>query len=486
MDREITYIATSDIMEHPKNPRKDLGDLSELTESIRQHGIMQNLIVIDRKDALEGLKAEYKTTPSQILAETMEKLQDSKEKYVVLLGHRRLAAALEADLNEVPCIIEENLTLNEQISLMLLENMQRNNLTIIEEAESFQMMLDLGDTVKSVSAKTGFSESTVRHRTELAKLDKDALHTALLNAEEQGYQITLADLAKLEKIDDIKERNRILDGAYNSSQIDNGVRQYLDNKKIAEDIITAEKIILDKIGVEIGNAPKDYSPWNSKYESVLEIGQDAEKTFNSKKGKAALKNLPEDAFIAKQYGRLMLCVKKSKKALAEETPEQKAQKEREKRKRELRALQKNMVHEWQEWLIGIIDAGKQSQDKKNIGLIQEALSFLEQTNVWIECDAIAEHFLPEGVERWNAKDLDRQRARQKVKDASALARILWHAAQHFVKNDLFTYMAEPDESMIEAAGELADMLTDYGYEETNADYIRLINGTHELYAKKGK
>ena len=125
MEKRITMIDTGEIMEHPNNPRKDLGDLTELAESVKLHGIMQNLIVINREEAVAGLLKEYEQTPSQIYAETLDKLRDRKAKYIVLLGHRRLAAAGEAGLDEVPCIVESGMTLNDQISLMLLENMQR-------------------------------------------------------------------------------------------------------------------------------------------------------------------------------------------------------------------------------------------------------------------------------------------------------------------------------------------------------------------------
>ena len=56
---------------------------------------------------------------------------------------------------------------------MLLENIQREDLTIQEQAQGFQMMLDLGDTEDQIAEKTGFSKSTVRHRLNIAKLDQE-------------------------------------------------------------------------------------------------------------------------------------------------------------------------------------------------------------------------------------------------------------------------------------------------------------------------
>ena len=64
--------------------------------------------------------------------------------YRVVIGHRRLAAAKLAGLAEVPCAVVE-MTEQEQIATMLLENMQRSDLTVYEQAQGFQMMLDLGE-----------------------------------------------------------------------------------------------------------------------------------------------------------------------------------------------------------------------------------------------------------------------------------------------------------------------------------------------------
>ena len=119
---------------HPKNPRKDVGDVTELAESIKANGIFQPLTVLSG-DCIDG--------------------------YTVVIGHRRLAAAKLAGLEKVPCNVAE-MTEQEQISTMLLENMQRNDLTVYEQAQGFQMMLDLGETEQSIAEKTGLSKDTIQ------------------------------------------------------------------------------------------------------------------------------------------------------------------------------------------------------------------------------------------------------------------------------------------------------------------------------------
>ena len=82
--------------------------------------------------------------------------------------------------------------------------MQRSDLTVYEQAQGIQMMLDLGETVETVAEKTGFSESTVRRRTRLLKLDSDVFK------ETEGRQITMLEYDKLFEIKDDKKRNEVL------------------------------------------------------------------------------------------------------------------------------------------------------------------------------------------------------------------------------------------------------------------------------------
>lgn len=174
----IEYIPIDKIKPHPQNPRKNLGDLTELTDSIKKSGIYQNLTVISNGD----------------------------ETYTAIIGHRRLAAAKKAGLKQLPCVVVV-MDEKEQLSTMLLENMQREDLTVIEQAEGFQMMIDLGEDVKSISDQTGFSQSTVRHRLKLNELDHKKLEKA--NERANGH-ISINDYILLEKIKDIDTRNRMI------------------------------------------------------------------------------------------------------------------------------------------------------------------------------------------------------------------------------------------------------------------------------------
>jgi ParB family chromosome partitioning protein len=182
-------IEINKIFPHRDNPRKDLGDLTELAESIKAKGIMQNLTVVPWFSEITGQPADNGKMDGY---------------YTVVIGHRRLAAAKLAGLKEVPCSVVE-MDRKEQVETMLLENMQRSDLTVYEQAQGFQMMLDLGVSVENLSERTGFSQSTVRHRMKLLELDHDKFQ----KSNERGA--TLQDYLELEKIKSIDMRNKVLE-----------------------------------------------------------------------------------------------------------------------------------------------------------------------------------------------------------------------------------------------------------------------------------
>lgn len=210
MNKEIKYINIEEIYPHPDNPRKDVGDVSELADSIKSSGILQNLTVIPghRMSVEEYINAKAAEGISR--ADALVEWKDSKDTatsddgYTVIIGHRRLAAAKIAGLRELPCIICE-MPYAEQISTMLCENMQRRDLTIIEEIDGIQLMLDLGETVESISDKTGLSKSTIYKRRNMAALNREKLRESL----ERGPK--LEDYAELEKIKDEKEKDKVLE-----------------------------------------------------------------------------------------------------------------------------------------------------------------------------------------------------------------------------------------------------------------------------------
>jgi len=172
----IQEIKISLLGQHPLNPRKEYKDIDELAQSIKEKGILQNLLVVP-DDAQEG-------------------------HYLVIGGNRRLLAARKAGIESAPCVIRTDLTDKDIAQIMLTENMQRKDLTPVEEAYGMQMCIqDYGIKVEELVEKTGLSRSTIQHRLNIAKLDKEILKEA------DTSQITIKDYIELEKIKSIEGRN---------------------------------------------------------------------------------------------------------------------------------------------------------------------------------------------------------------------------------------------------------------------------------------
>lgn len=210
----LTNIDITKIFPHTDNPRQDLGDLTELAESIKTSGVLQNLTVIPQDVGLYQRKTGSKK------AYTGD--------YTVIIGHRRLAAAKLAELKEVPCVIT-HMDMKTQVATMLLENMQRSDLTVYEQAHGFQMMLNLGESVDGIAQKTGFSQSTVRRRLKMTELNQDILK------EVSGREISLLDFDRLAQIEDTDIRNVCLKdigtGGFNQT-VETHIRRQMIKKNL--------------------------------------------------------------------------------------------------------------------------------------------------------------------------------------------------------------------------------------------------------------
>lgn len=217
---------------HPDNPRKELGDLTELADSIRAKGVFQNLTVVrghwaSLEEFIRIAKAEG--VPKDMAAASYEpKALWEESGYTVIIGHRRRGASEIAGLTHLPCVIVD-MSPKEQLETMLLENMQREDLTVYEQAQGFQMMIDMGDTPEGIAEKTGFSKKTVKRRLKMAELDPATLK------EVSSRQISLDDFDKLAKIDDISKRNAVLKsiGTNNfASEVQSAVKKQEIHKKL--------------------------------------------------------------------------------------------------------------------------------------------------------------------------------------------------------------------------------------------------------------
>ena len=253
---QVVLIQTDELHPHPDNPRKDLGDLTELADSIKANGVLQNLTVVPR------------IVTGNLLGNTWQ------DGYTVVIGHRRLAAAKLAGLKELPCIVSD-MGLRDQVRTMLMENIQRADLTLYEQAQGFQMMMDMGDTVEDIARKSGFSQSTVRRRVKLLALDQEKLKASV----ERGAN--LVDYMELDKIEDPALKNEVLDaiGTNNfRNKLAVAIQTEKNRKFLADRVADVSQWATQIEGVDWQKYTyvRNYGLWNWKKDSVVERPADAD------------------------------------------------------------------------------------------------------------------------------------------------------------------------------------------------------------------
>jgi len=169
----LREISVDQIDSHPSNPRRELGDLSELAASIREQGILEPVLLVP------GAQGSGKF-PSR---------------YTVIAGHRRTAAAREAGVATVPAIIREGMTEAEQLEVMLVENLHRSDLTVFEEAHGMRGLFDFGMKRTEIAKRTGRAIKTVGQRLAIADLPAGVEASVANKTMTLDEAITLADIA---------------------------------------------------------------------------------------------------------------------------------------------------------------------------------------------------------------------------------------------------------------------------------------------------
>lgn len=241
---ELTMLPIEWLEHHPDNPRKDLGDLKELTASIRESGVMQNLTVVPRGDGAEG--------------------------YWVVIGNRRLEASRAAGLKQLPCLISD-MDYRTQLATMMAENMQRVDLTLLEQAQGVQMMMDLGMEVGEIARKTGLRKDAINRRAQMLKYDSAKVKQAIAKGG------TLSDFAELDKVKDDKKREKLL-GYIGNPNFRNLLKSEIDDQRDWEVIgKLAEKLEsfatrISNVGL-VGNRDQkmlDVNKWHRPSMQVVE------------------------------------------------------------------------------------------------------------------------------------------------------------------------------------------------------------------------
>lgn len=172
----LLEVRVDDIIANPRQPRHDVSSesLQELAASIREHGVLQPLIVTEMQpDAASG-----------------------RPRYQLIAGERRWRAAMMAGLDVVPVLVKET-TPQETLELALVENIQRADLNPLEEANAYrQLMEEFGLTQEQVADRVGRSRVSVTNSLRLLRLPDEIKEALLSNRISEGHARALLGLAE--------------------------------------------------------------------------------------------------------------------------------------------------------------------------------------------------------------------------------------------------------------------------------------------------
>ena len=442
----VVEIKIEDLKRHPKNVRRKYEGIEELAQSIKENGIMQNLTVVPDKEE-EG-------------------------KYLVVIGNRRLTAAREAGLETAPCVVVEDMSEKEQITTMLAENMNRKDLTVYEEAEAMQMCFeDFGLKVEEIVEKTGLSKTTINHRLNMAKLDREML---IEKAEDKEFQLSITDLYALEKVKDINTRNRILKEASDSRDLANmarqAARQELRDKNTAKLITECERLGIEK-------APDGKTYYSPGWEMIKDI------YLYSNEPELGITEV-EGVYYYISYSGLYLIKKEKKKEKKNEKEIDTRQEEIKEKRAKIKDKYEEMRKDMEDFTRNILEGKVEPPDNAEyIGkLTWEFIlkykvvgSEYTLTNVLLGTQAYK-----------NANEEEKNKATER---ATALPILYQMIAVAFSSLEYFSLMGYYGVVHNEAAGEklkaMHDILSNFGFSFADEESYKLMNGEHELYEKEG-
>jgi len=238
------FVDIGKIVPNPDQPRKDFKDdmLNELADSIREKGVIQPIIV-----------------------------EKKNESYVIIAGERRYRASLMAGLKQIP-VIEKRFTEEEKFEIALIENIQREDLSPIEEAKAYLTLINsynLGQD--ELSKRIGKNRSTIANSLRLLKMPQDMQDAISSGGITSGH--ARAILSVVNPADQRILFNRIINGGLSvretekqASDLNKGIRSVSGNdkkevlqKKKSPDVMLIEQKFIDSLGTKVslsGNLSK--------------------------------------------------------------------------------------------------------------------------------------------------------------------------------------------------------------------------------------
>lgn len=211
-NESVSQINISEIKANPYQPRKifDNAALDELSESIKEHGILQPVVV-----------------------------RKAGKRFELVVGERRFRAAKLAKLDEIPAIIKE-LTDQQMMELAILENLQREDLTPIEEAEAYQKLMEaLNLTQEQLAFRLGKSRPHIANHVRLLTLPKEVRQMISDKKLSMGHGRTLLGLRSKKIIPETADK--VVKDNLNVRQLENLVQRL--NEDVPRETIEKKKDI---------------------------------------------------------------------------------------------------------------------------------------------------------------------------------------------------------------------------------------------------
>lgn len=443
----VVEISLDKLKIHPKNVRKEYEGIDELAQSIKENGIMQNLTVVPDPDE-EG-------------------------KYLVVIGNRRLTAARKAGIRSAPCSIIEGMCIRDQVTTMLTENMNRKDLKIYEEAAAIQMCFsdyDLG--IDELEQKTGLSKTTINHRLNIAKLDENVL---IRRAKNEEFQLTLTDLYALEKIKDIKTRNKILKEARDSRDISCRARV-----AVREELIKEHKKEFIALCKAMGMIPAPDKAVHEMYSAKWEVVKQFYLPEIVPK-KLALKNEKKNLMYAERYDYFYI-IKKAETKKKEKTKQDIEQNNIKRNRGEHHAMYRQMFEDMGDFIRGIYDGSIASvKDEAKIDCMIWNLYMADP--FWMERKKAINTLLGKELYSPEITDEIRKVAEEKVSALPIISQKIGVAYWNVKELPLMEWNGAFAQSAGERLQLLYEILAEYGFSWRDPEFEQIMNGTHRLYKK---
>lgn len=226
---EIIELPLDELRPNPYQPRKifDEEKLQELASSIEEHGVFQPIIV--KKSSIKG--------------------------YEIIAGERRVRASKMAGLTKIPAIVR-NFSDNEMMEIALLENLQRENLNAIEEANAYKNLLTtMGVTQEELATKLGKSRSHITNMIGLLNLPEEVKDLIIEEKISMSHARVLSKLENKEEI--ISLANRIINENLNVRDIEelskneNVQKTHKINKKSSNEYEYVQNYLCEKLGTKV-------------------------------------------------------------------------------------------------------------------------------------------------------------------------------------------------------------------------------------------